>query len=207
MTLALDSDPIYYGVWHGCLDEIAGSRAQNHRDDSDQWNQERCVMVTEISKFEWDTDLETGIDVVDEQHRRYFVLLNNYLEKASETLSDRNQFFDLLDKFNFLHQYAKEHFSTEELIMQETGFPEFESHRDEHLYFERHVDELYEQLKANGFSLELAREANYYIIEWFVEHIRKADMDLVEFLHNKVSVDKKISGLLKKLYTSLFKTN
>jgi hypothetical protein len=33
-TLAFDSDPIYYGVWHGCLDEIAGSRAQNHRDDS-----------------------------------------------------------------------------------------------------------------------------------------------------------------------------
>jgi len=164
-------------------------------------------MVTEISKFDWDPDLETGIEVVDEQHRRYFVLLNNYLEKASGTLSDSTRFFDLLEKFNFLHQYAKEHFSTEELIMQESGYPEFESHRDEHLYFERHVEELYGQLKAEGFSQELAREANYYIIEWFVEHIREADMDLVEFLHNKVSVDKKISGLLKKLYTSLFKTN
>ena len=164
-------------------------------------------MVTEISKFDWDPDLETGIEVVDEQHRRYFVLLNNYLEKASGTLSDSTQFFDLLEKFNFLHQYAKEHFSTEELIMQETGFPEFEAHHNEHLYFERHVEELYEQLKTDGFSQELAREANYYMIKWFVEHIRDTDMDLAEFLHNKVSVDKKISGFLKKLYTSLFKPN
>ena len=164
-------------------------------------------MVTEISKFDWDPDLETGIEIVDEQHRKYFVLLNSYLEKTSGPLSDSNQFFDLLEKFSFLHQYAKEHFSTEELIMQEAGYPEFESHRDEHLYFERHVEELYEQLKVEGFSQELAREANYYIIEWFVDHIREADMDLVEFLHNKISVDKKISGLLKKLYTSLFKTN
>jgi len=66
---------------------------------------------------------------------------------------------------------------------------------------------LYEQLKTDGFSQELAREANYYMIKWFVEHIRDTDMDLAEFLHNKVSVDKKISSLLKKLYTSLFKPN
>ena len=164
-------------------------------------------MVTEISKFDWDPDLETGIDVVDEQHRGYFVLLNNYLEVASGTLSGGNRFFDLLERINFLHRYAKEHFSTEEQIMQETGFPEYESHREEHLYFERHVEELYEQLKAEGFSKETEREANYYFIEWFVGHIRKTDMDLAEFLHNKVSVDKKISGLLKKLYTSLFKSN
>jgi hemerythrin len=155
-------------------------------------------MVTGISKFDWNPDLETGIDIVDEQHRRYFQLLNNYLEKISATLSDSNQFFDLLEKFDFLHQYAKEHFSTEELIMQEA---------DEHLYFERHVEELYERLKAEGFSQELASEADYYMIEWFVKHIREADMDLAEFLHNKVSLDKKISGLLKKLYASLFKSN
>ena len=172
-----------------------------------QRNQERYAMVTEVKKFNWNPGLETGIDVVDEQHRRYFQLLNNYLEKTTETLSDGNQFFDLLEKFDFLHQYAKEHFSTEELIMQEAGYPDFESHRDEHLYFERHVDELYDQLKAEGFSKELAREADYYIIEWFVEHIREADMELAEFLHNKVSLDKRISGLLKKLYTSLFKSN
>ena len=164
-------------------------------------------MITGISKLDWNPDLETGIDVVDEQHRMYFLLLNKYLEKVSETLSDRNHFFDLLEKFDFLHQYAKEHFSTEELIMQEAGFPEFESHRDEHLFFEHHVEELYEQLKAEGFSQELARKADYYMIEWFVNHIREADMDLAEFLHNKVSLDKKISGLLKKLYSSLFKSN
>ena len=50
-------------------------------------------MVADIGRVEWDTSLETGIDVVDEQHRQYFVLLNNYLEKASEAPHDGDEFF------------------------------------------------------------------------------------------------------------------
>ena len=183
------------------LDEIAGSNNSSGRFQNRESG--TGVMVTEISKVDWDTSLETGIDDVDEQHRQYFVLLNDYLEKAAETATDRNQFFDLMEKFDFLQQYAKEHFSTEELIMQEAGFPDFESHRDEHLYFVQHVEELYIQLKSVGFSPELAREVNYYIVEWFVDHIRQADMELVEFLHTRVTWHRKISGLLKKLFTTI----
>ena len=164
-------------------------------------------MVADISRVEWDTSLETGIDVVDEQHRQYFVLLNNYLEKASEAPHDGDEFFDLLEKFDFLRQYAREHFSTEESLMQETGFPGYEAHRWEHRYFEHHVGELFERLKAGGFSAELAHDVNYYIIEWFVEHIRQVDMELVEFLHEKSSADGAIASLLKKFYAAVFRKN
>jgi hemerythrin len=162
-------------------------------------------MVSAISRVEWDTSLETGIEVVDEQHRRYFVLLNNYLEEASGAPVDDGDFFDLLEKFDFLRQYAKEHFSTEESLMQETGFPGYEAHRWEHRYFEHHVGELYDRLKAVGFSPGLAHDVNYYIIEWFVEHIRQVDMELVEFLHEKASKEGAVAHLLKKLYASLFR--
>ena len=89
--------------------------------------------------------------------------------------------------------------------MQEAGFPDFEAHRWEHRYFEHHVEELFERLKAGGFSPELAHDVNYYIIEWFVEHIRQADMELVEFLHAKAGRGAVLPGLLKKLYTTLFR--
>ena len=164
-------------------------------------------MVIEIKQVEWDPSLETGIEVVDEQHRQYFVLLNNYLAKASESPVDGDEFFDLVEKLDFLRQYAREHFATEESLMQEAGFPGFEAHRWEHRYFEHHVGELFERLKADGFSLELAHDVNYYIIEWFVEHIRQVDMELVEFLHDKAGRDGAIPALLKKFYTSLFRKN
>jgi hemerythrin len=71
----------------------------------------------------------------------------------------------------------------------------------------QHVEELYTQLKSVGFTPELAREVNYYIIEWFVDHIRQADMELVEFLHTKVTWHRKIFDQLNKLFTSLFGKN
>lgn len=162
-------------------------------------------MVSEIRRVDWSADLETGIAVVDQQHRQYFVLLNNYLEKASAQPADDSGFFDLLEKFDFLQKYAREHFSTEESLMQEAGFPNLDAHRWEHRYFEHHVGELYERLKDGGFSLQLAHDVNYYINEWFVEHIRLADMAFVGFLHDEAAGGHGFSALLKRLHDALFK--
>ena len=94
---------------------------------------------------------------------------------------------DLAEKFDFLRQYAKEHFSTEESIMEDAGYPDSESHKGEHSYFLRHVEELYLQLVAHGYSSDLAREVNYYTLEWFIEHIRLTDMKLVAFLKQQAT--------------------
>ena len=144
-------------------------------------------MTSEVARIEWSIDLETGIGVVDQQHRQYFNLLNGYLEKATEKFSSSEQVFDLLEKFKFLYEYAEEHFSTEEAIMTKAGFPDYESHREEHLYFLKHVEDLYSQMKTGGFSPSLRSEVNYYIIEWFVEHIRLTDKKLAAFLKGKAA--------------------
>ena len=63
-------------------------------------------------------------------------------------------------------------------------------------------------MRKEGFSPDLAREVNYYTIEWFIEHIRVADLKLVEFINQKTIEDKSIPVFLKKVYTSFFgKTN
>lgn len=142
-------------------------------------------MTSETGHVEWSSDLDTGVGVVDEQHHQYFNLLNDYLKKATEKLSGSEQAFDLLEKFKFLHEYAEEHFSTEEAMMIEAGFPGYDSHRGEHLYFLKHVEDLFLQMKTNGFSPSLSREVNYYIIEWFVEHIRLTDKKLAKYLKEK----------------------
>jgi hemerythrin len=161
-------------------------------------------MGSEISEIGWTEDLETGIDVLDGQHHRYMDLLKSYLDKASEASTTTVEILDLAETFNFLRQYAKEHFSTEELVMQESGYPDFELHHKEHLYFLKHVEELYNEMRTKGFSPELSREVRYLTLEWFIEHIRMTDMKLVEFLNKKAAEDKKLKPFLKKIYTSLF---
>lgn len=161
-------------------------------------------MSSQIDNVEWTADLESGIDVLDAQHRKYFNLLNDFLRKASESSSTPEKVLDLAKTFDFLRQYAVEHFSTEQQIMERAEYPDAELHEEEHLYFLNHVGELYRQLKTKGYSSTLAREVNYYTIEWFITHIRLTDMKLVEFLKEESAENKNLPGFLRKIYESLF---
>jgi len=155
----------------------------------------------------WTTDLETGVEILDRQHRRYFDLLNSYLAKAAESSTDSGKEQDLAEKFDFLRQYAKRHFSTEESVMTEAGYPDIELHKEEHRYFLKHVRALYDRMSKNGYSPSLAREVNYYTAEWFIEHIRVTDMKFVAFLKQKPVEEKKTPIFLKRLFQSLFGSN
>ena len=161
-------------------------------------------MSSQIDNVEWTTDLESGIDVLDAQHRRYFDLLNDFFQEAAESSSTPEAISDLAKRFDFLRQYAVEHFSTEQEIMERAEYPDAELHEKAHLYFLNHVGELYEQLKTRGYSPELAREVNFYTIEWFIKHIRMTDMELVKFLKEESTEDKKLPGFLRKIHESLF---
>jgi hemerythrin len=161
-------------------------------------------MESELGATGWTKELETGIDILDKQHRRYFDLLDEYLVRAGEASTISGKVLDLAEKFNFLRQYAREHFSTEEEIMKESRYPDFAPHHEEHSYFLEHVEELYNCLKTEGYSQKLAREVKYYTAEWFIEHIHLTDMKLVKFLEQKSTEDKSLPQYLKKVYKSLF---
>jgi hemerythrin-like metal-binding protein len=165
------------------------------------------VSAAEVSATAWTPDLETGIGVMDEQHHQYFDLLSDYLAQAAVATTTPGAVLDLAETFSFLLRYAEEHFSTEEQVMEEVGYPDHELHREEHRYFLKHVEELYEHMRTKGFSPELSREVHYYTAEWFIEHIRLTDMKLVKFLNQKSERDKTVQNFLKKIYHSLFSKN
>ena len=163
-------------------------------------------MNTEFFEINWTKDLETGIDVLDAQHQKYFDLLSNYIAKAakvSKSPTNTEKVSDLAETLDFLRDYAEEHFSTEEAVMKEAGYMDYEQHREEHLYFLKHVEELYNEMKTKGYSLKLAVEVDYYTAEWFVAHIRSIDMKLVQFLEQKSTEDKSLKLFLKKIYESI----
>ena len=54
-------------------------------------------MESESSEIGWSEDLETGIDVLDGQHRRYLDLLGSFLEKASQSSDTPADILDLAD--------------------------------------------------------------------------------------------------------------
>ena len=168
--------------------------------------EQASAMNTEFFELNWTKDLETGIEVLDAQHKKYFDLLSNYIAKAtkvSKTSTNTEKVSDLAETLDFLRDYAEEHFSTEETVMKEAAYMDYEQHREEHQYFLKHVEELYNEMKTKGYSLKLAVEVDYYTAEWFVAHIRSSDMKLVQFLEQKSTEDKSLKLFLKKIYESI----
>lgn len=127
--------------------------------------------------FPWNPMLETGIGIVDTQHRRLVELLNRlarmYVGEAEPAAVDA-----VLDG---LTAYAQEHFSTEEGIWAAAlpaDSPLLHSHEAEHAGFCTRVVAARAELKSAAADLCLTRELLLFLSGWLAEHILQSDRRL-----------------------------
>lgn len=79
-------------------------------------------------EIEWSGDLETGIGVIDEQHRELFRHINALLTACHEG-KGRDAVGDVL---NFLEDYIVLHFTAEENIQLHYSYPVYPLHKAMH---------------------------------------------------------------------------
>lgn len=127
----------------------------------------------------WQDSYKLNVHEIDTQHEEMAGLVKGLYdavaakeskEKISRILSD------LID-------CTREHFFTEERLMREHGYPNYEQHKEEH-------NELLEQLEFFGqeamrrtysayrFDFDVSRD-------WFINHIESCDKALASFLNKK----------------------
>ena len=136
-------------------------------------------------QLQWTPDMETGIEVVDRQHRELVEQVNRLLQ-AMRAGKGRKVVGDLLA---FLGRYAVEHFQTEEEIMRKGGYPEYERHRAVHEAFKRDFAKLAaEYEKQANTKLALTIEVQKRVMEWLRQHILKTDKKAAEHLREHGAV-------------------
>jgi hemerythrin len=140
-------------------------------------------LATEIKETGWTKKIETGVDILDSQHRQYFRFVNDYLTTAAKVTTNEDKNSELVKRLDFLRLYAIEHFATEQKIMQDAVYEGYQRHLEEHMYFLKHVEDLYEQVSNEGNNDRLTRELHFYTLEWFISHIQFTDMKMVAFLN------------------------
>jgi len=150
-------------------------------------------------KVDWSEELETGITAIDLQHRRYFELLNELLDYAIAVKHARLGEERLRESFNFLRNYATEHFGTEEPIMQQWDYPLYPAHRKQHQFFRSRLGQLFDTAQERGYSRELMLNLNYFAVDWFVNHIRTTDRKLAHFLIAKRREKRPLADYLRRL--------
>jgi len=127
--------------------------------------------------IEWTQDLATGNEEIDSHHQEIFKRFNEFQLACSQGKA-REELFNLL---TFLDSYVKFHFSTEEALQLQHGYPGYEAHREEHLDFIQKLQKLEEQLEAFGATPTLVIQTNMALISWLVRHISGTDKGFTSF--------------------------
>ena len=92
---------------------------------------------------EWSDDYSVGLDSIDRQHKKLLSLINQ-LQTAIEYSTGEEFEREALDA---LVDYTKTHFTYEEGLMKDNGYPDYEPHKAQHEKMVKHVKKCLLNLK------------------------------------------------------------
>ncbi|MEW6647623.1 MAG: bacteriohemerythrin [Pseudomonadota bacterium] len=119
--------------------------------------------------FVWDSSLETGIDIIDTQHRQIVDYINRLHDAIAE--NDRAIIHEVLDQ---VVNYTLTHFAFEEKMIERAGYRHCEAHKEVHRVFTERVQH-YRVRLAHGE--DVAKKLLSDLRIWLTNHIRNEDRD------------------------------
>ena len=124
----------------------------------------------------WSEKFEVGVTAIDDQHKQLFALIAELRDGCRAGQSN-----DLIvDVLKGVVQYTHEHFSMEEMLMRQHGYPDYVTHRAIHQQLMIRANELLAtaQRSPTVGTLDTSR----FLREWLEHHISGTDKRLAEFL-------------------------
>jgi hemerythrin-like metal-binding protein len=118
--------------------------------------------------FAWNSSYSVGCDAMDQEHKRMVEIINN-LYGAMRQGKGNEVIGSILDG---LVEYTKTHFSHEERLMKDAGYPALEEHKREHNSLTEQVMAILDKSRSNGV---LSLDVMSFVKEWLVNHIQGSD--------------------------------
>lgn len=132
--------------------------------------------------FEWREEYNTGVNAIDEEHKRLFEIGSQIyaLAKNDNYIDYYDKIMDLIEE---LKSYTVYHFNDEERIMKLYEYPRLDEQKDMHYKFIQKINNLdLKKIDANqqGAILELME----FVCKWIESHILKEDIQIRNYLEN-----------------------
>lgn len=124
----------------------------------------------------WDVRYSIGIDELDDHHR-YLVLLINIIY---ESFVNEVQDCDLAKIFNELTRYTEYHFCTEETLMRDCNYPDYDSHKALHDQFAKRLQDIQAGFLCNKSLVSF--ELLTFLNSWLLTHVTKTDIQFGKFI-------------------------
>jgi hemerythrin len=126
---------------------------------------------------DWNPSYSVGVAQLDDDHQYLISLINVLLESLGNEQGHATAGVVLRE----LGEYAGKHFTAEERLMAQAGYPHLAQHRREHEIFKGRVAEMKQEFEANcGFD---ASKLLIFLRSWLLRHIQQIDKQYSSHLH------------------------
>ena len=124
--------------------------------------------------LEWNDSFSVGDQVLDDQHKELFVIINDmailYYKK------DEHRLVEIIDR---LLDYADSHFALEEEFMEKIKYPKIEEHKVLHREMIEQAKFLKQEFKDRPGTA--ANRLSTFAAYWLTHHINEADYGYIEY--------------------------
>jgi methyl-accepting chemotaxis protein len=121
----------------------------------------------------WNKSLETGIELIDEQHMELF--------RQIEILLDSGKAGRVNETLDFLEKYIAKHFSDEQDMHVKSKYPKAAKHKKYHEAYKVTFHDLKEKYIKEGPTMANNIAVNKTVIGWLKDHIMVQDKDFAAF--------------------------
>jgi len=124
----------------------------------------------------WTQNMSVGIDAIDHDHRVLLALVNQI--SSPENRGDQTAVEFVLDE---LLGYTALHFSREEALLEQAGYPDLENHRRIHRAMIEEVREM-QCRQMVAFTPRLGDDLHRFLGNWLTSHILGEDQCYVPYM-------------------------
>ena len=127
----------------------------------------------------WNDDFNTGIPIIDEQHRAMVATINTlfYLIKEGDGIEA------LKPSLLSLEYYIATHFITEKKILEKTDFPKLKSHLQLHEDMKKEKERIERDAIYNKDPMVLL----HFLKEWLPEHLIHEDSKYIPYVKKLIN--------------------
>jgi len=127
----------------------------------------------------WKEEYSVGIESIDTDHKKLLQLINRL---QTSSIYQTGEEFDK-EALNELIEYTKFHFTREEKMMEENGYPDFDAHKQQHRDM---TDQVVQKIKEYEDDHEKTIDDLLdYLKKWLINHINGTDKKYSAFLREK----------------------
>ena len=137
-----------------------------------------------MAYLEWSDKYLTGYKPIDDDHRMLFSLVNGVYDAVLEGEDE----IDVENAIDKLVEYVDVHFAREEKLLEETGYPDLESHKIAHEKLRRRVVGYRVSYIRDPIRFEFD-EFLKFMTGWLSGHIMKEDMAYLLHLAGKLDIE------------------